>query len=134
MVQLRWLLLCVAALGVSACGVQEAETKGADELEVGFRAQGNEPFWTVTVQEEGLFYKTPEYLDGRFIAATKQQQEAAWHYVGEWNEQSFELVVRKEACEDDMSGWAFNYSTQLTVNGATYKGCGNAVGEEYGEP
>lgn len=132
--QIQLVMLVFAALAMSACGKQkEAEVMFA-EPEVGFRAQGNEPFWTVVVQENSLLYKTPEHLSGEMLAATIESKQGAWVYTAEWEEQPFVLTVTQEACEDDMSGWQFNYTTTLDVAGSTYKGCGNAIGEEYGEP
>lgn len=121
-------------LVLAACEKPAGVGQAFAEPQAGFRAQGNEPFWTVVVEEEGLLYKTPEHLAGNMLAASKEHQPDAWVYTSEWAGQPFILRVAQEPCEDDMSGWQFNYTTELTVEGHTHKGCGNAVGETYGEP
>jgi len=134
MKQTKLAVSLLVLLVLVGCDKPAVSTQAFAEPEVGFRAQGNEPFWTVVVADEGLLYKTPEHLSGNVLAATKKHQHGAWVYTAEWAGQPFILNVQQEPCEDDMSGWQFNYTTQLTVEGQTHKGCGNALGEGYGEP
>ena len=40
-----------------------------------------------------------------------------------------DLAIRREACQDGMSGQAFPAAAQLTVGDRVYRGCGRFLGE-----
>ncbi|WP_104204446.1 MliC family protein [Billgrantia saliphila] len=97
-----------------------------------FHARGNEPGWVVNLahdaprvtllldygeRELSLPYRVTEMdnAEGRVALASGQA------------DRSFELRLEARACFDDMSGEPFPARVTLTIDGQTYRGCGQGI-------
>ena len=95
-----------------------------DEL-VGYRAGGNEPFWTLTFGDS-----TIDFADmGTNVAASAprpdpEQTSDGWRFTATSNGQPLVVEVRTTGCNDSMSGLPFPDEVRVSVMGQTYTGCG----------
>jgi membrane-bound inhibitor of C-type lysozyme len=106
----------------------QAKARGA-----GFRAVGSEPGWAVEV---GMG-ETPALtatLDNGTRNIEIAQTQAITGENGGFSGQTadgttVQLLIKREACTDAMSGEAFAASAQLKVGDTTYSGCGRFLAE-----
>ncbi len=128
----KLLLLALSLSGMlAACSETANDSAAIPDL----RAQGNEPFWTITTNQNAgsLRYQTPMNIEGETFAMSAKTVADGWHFETTEGE-SMELTVTKQECQDDMSGWIFQYSATLKMAGATHFGCANPEGAKPQEP
>lgn len=132
----------LVAFVLSACGAGEgapsapsptpnstASASPAPVFETAYVAQGNEPFWRIETQADQIAYSSPEKLDGEALNA-RSSQSAGWTlFHAEMDGAPLVLEVRKAACVDDMSGFAFSHEARLTRPDGTWTGCARLASE-----
>jgi|SRR5699024_9858725 len=123
--------MLVATLLLGACSSEPDNTADIPDL----RAQGNEPFWTITTNHEAnnLRYQTPMKIEGEIFAMSAKTITEGWAFESTQGKPMV-LTVTKQECQDDMSGWIFEYSAELEIEGATHFGCANPEGVKPEEP
>jgi putative lipoprotein len=102
--------------------IEDARARG-----VVFRGLGNEPGWMVEVGPvTSLVFETNYGAERHeFPNATSGGEVAAGRtWRAEQDGQTIEVVVKQEACHDDMSGQPYEYSFRVTFAGTTLQGCG----------
>lgn len=111
------------------------DTSVVDEAIPALKAQGNEPFWTITTDAENqqLRYQTPMNLEGELFAVKADVIANGWRFSTLAGEPKV-LTVTKQECQDNMSGWIFAYSATLEQAGNTYVGCANRWGVQPEKP
>jgi uncharacterized membrane protein len=92
-------------------------------------AGGNEPFWSVTTGATRVTYSSPEKLDGESLPATISQADGWTRFSAQMDGAPLILEVRKAACEDDMSGFAFSHEARLTRGDGAHRGCARLASE-----
>lgn len=120
--------VAIVAAGEPASPWDAAAARG-----VAFRAVGNEPGWYVEVDggaapalRATLDYGDRELEVPRAIALDGD----AFGYHGIASDGSrVVLRIRREACSDGMSDRAYDTSVTLDVGAATYRGCGQFLGD-----
>jgi len=92
---------------------------------VTFTGTGNEPFWNFNIlQGDTLVYTTPE-MELKSHTLEIQQNDGKTNYVAEFtSDQSIEIKVENQFCQDTMSGFMFTHIVTVTKNGAVNSGCG----------
>lgn len=104
---------------------EDARRRGAT-----LRATGNEPGWTLEIGPERL-YLADDYGRTRlaFPAAAPEVRgggaERVWRARAAGH--SLEVRVLAGPCVDDMSGEAFDFTVELTLDGTPRRGCAEAV-------
>lgn len=106
------------------------EAVGCEDLlpDARLRAQGNEPFWSLTVDEEGARWRTPERAEPlRFSGGEWERSGQGWLFQATGSDadeaESLRLEVVEERCVDSMSGSRFPFSATVRLDGATVEGC-----------
>lgn len=95
-----------------------------------FRASGNEPFWSVTVERDSVVFQQPE--EPRRVAAPIVGAEAdSNHYAvharsGGPSPHTIRLLLTLGRCADSMSGALYSFSAVATIDGRSLTGCGRA--------
>ena len=106
----------------------QAKARGA-----GFRAVGNEPGWAVEVGMGEAPALTATLDNGSRTVEVAQAQALTGKNTGFAGKtadgMAVELLIKREACTDGMSGEAFAASAQLKVGDKTYSGCGRFLAE-----
>lgn len=124
---MKKLCLLLPVILLAACGESNQQaSKDVPEI----RAQGNEPFWTVIVEKGHLKYQTPEELIGESVSVKAKKKSDAWHYKAEVEAGELHLRVKEKECQDDMSGWHFQYTAEIEIQGETHNGCANPIDVE----
>lgn len=92
---------------------------------VKFVGTGNEPFWNFNVLEgDTLVYTTPE-MELKSRSLDIQQHESGANYFAEFgSDQSIEINVQRQFCQDTMSGFMFTHAVTVTKDGMVNTGCG----------
>jgi uncharacterized membrane protein len=97
-----------------------------------FRAQGNEPGWHLTLANDvpeiflSLNYGDRELtLPYRVVAM--DNAEGRVELASGQAARPFGVRIEARACFDDMSGQPWPARVSLTVNGKTYRGCGQGI-------
>lgn len=97
-----------------------------------FRAQGNEPGWVLTLANDvpeiflSLDYGEREItLPYRMVAM--DNAEGRVELASGQSARPFDVRIEAGACFDNMSGQPWPARVDLTVNGKTYRGCGQGI-------
>jgi uncharacterized membrane protein len=98
-------------------------------IETAYVAHGNEPFWSVETLANRVVYSSPEKLDGESLDAVVSQAGGWARFDAKMEGAPLVLEVRKAACTDDMSGFAFSHEARLTRGDGTWNGCARLASE-----
>lgn len=100
-----------------------AKLRGVD-----FRALGQEPGWFLELKKEKQLKYVGNYGRDTLIvkpsAPTINAQGRRIVYRSEDTQQMLKLVIADTPCTDSMSGFDFPQTVTVTVDGETYRGCG----------
>ena len=103
-----------------------AELRGID-----FRAVGNEPGWSLEIDNDGNILFINNYGEDPHVFATPDpvinQQAGTAIYLIQDDEHTMTIVLRDQQCYDDMSGEPFDTAVTLIFDGRRFKGCGKAL-------
>jgi heat shock protein HslJ/uncharacterized membrane protein len=100
-----------------------------------FRALGQEPGWQLEIRKGAEMRLTYDYGQGTAVTpASRAQVDAStgtrtYHAVTEANDLS--VVIVPVACTDSMSGRPFTATVSVTLNGRTFRGCGEELVTPY---
>ncbi len=94
---------------------------------------GNEPFWQVQISEkENLidFYDPmiPKFYHFNFQKGKIEGNKTVYNSEDKTSN-SIQISITNEKCSDGMSERQYNYSSEIILNGKTYKGCAIKFGE-----
>lgn len=110
---------------LSFCAIMVAAmlfSTGAMAQTADFRAQGNEPSWSIQKNGEGITFNR---LDGEAVKISPlpgvRKSEV---YQATVAGQPFTLKISDEVCTDAMSGMPFPSSVSVTLGKEEFKGCG----------
>jgi len=116
---------------VAASSPMEAPVPAAaPPLPGGIEARGNEPFWSVRVDEGTAVVKTPEELEGvEYMSGSWAQPDVArWIFSARREAggilEKLTLEIIKQPCVDSMSGAEYPFRAVLTRDGRRMEGCG----------
>ncbi|MEX1182707.1 MAG: META domain-containing protein, partial [Gemmatimonadota bacterium] len=131
-------LLLAALIVPAACAPVESDVEpdgidtgsaqrpvGGSPDSAGYRAGGNEPFWTLTFGET-----TMDFADmGSTTTASADRPDAeslanGWRFTASADGRPFVVEIQVSRCNDSMSGRPFPHSVTVTVHGRTWTGCG----------
>ena len=101
----------------------------AVQMDAEFRAQGNEPFWSLAVEAEHAIWRTPERLDGLGFAITERENVGEGLLLsGVTETQALEVAFAATACRDTMADAWYGYTVQVQIDDEIYYGCGRRGG------
>lgn len=90
-----------------------------------FRAQGNEPSWSIRMNDGVIMFKP---MDGDAVRVTPiptpRQEGNAEIYEAKVGDVSFTLTIMDKICSDAMSDMPFPQSVALAFGDTTFSGCG----------
>lgn len=87
-------------------------------------ARGNEPFWSVEVQDAHMIWRQPDHpQEIELPAITAQDAEGTVRYHGSVAEHELELLLDAQPCQDTMSGDVFAYTASAILDGVEFSGC-----------
>jgi len=93
---------------------------------VNFRAVGNEPGWTLEIQQGRHLLFVADYGMRRVAAPDPGEQvrdgTRSWHAVTD--SADLRVEVLQETCADTMSGEEFPSRVTATLDGVVLRGCG----------
>lgn len=115
--------LTVALL--SACTAMPAPRE--DPAPVRYRAAGNEPFWSVEVDDAMLVLKTPENLEGTGIRAERIIDRGDIVFTQRDFDTPFILRLKPGPCQDSMADKTWEYTASFGHGGQTLHGCGERI-------
>ena len=88
-----------------------------------FAANGNEPFWSARVNNQGLRLDRPEHETLALPYVAEELPNGSTSYSSEANGKKVELWIAPSSCTDSMSGAFSSYSAELRIDGETLRGC-----------
>lgn len=89
-----------------------------------YRAFGNEPFWSVTISDEGLRFDSPEDSAGvRFPAVQPVARGDTLHWFSKSDRGSIDVRIWAGQCSDGMSDKQWALSSAVRLNETVYMGC-----------
>ncbi|MCK7591456.1 META domain-containing protein [Subsaxibacter sp. CAU 1640] len=102
--------------------------------DVYFKATGTEPFWSVTISEEMIKFKTPEdSVMTPHTTPARAQDSNVKRYTVQTESASMTIQIRQMECTNAMSGEVSPYTVELELKKgsaseySSYKGCGAYV-------
>ena len=84
---------------------------------------GNEPFWSGSVTDTRLLYKTPDDMDGTAITVKRFTGQGGLGYSGQLGAAAFDMTVTPGACSDGMSDRTYPYTVTLRIGQEIRRGC-----------
>jgi uncharacterized membrane protein len=109
--------------------IEDARARG-----VAFRGRGNEPGWTVEIGPASAIVLETNYgADRHAFASSSSSGDSSIGrtYTAEQDGHRVEVTVRRERCQDDMSGETFDYSVRVTFGDLNLSGCGVNFGAGF---
>jgi len=103
-----------------------AEGRGCDDpnfKRTTLQANGQEPFWSVSVSGQGLVLNRPGQPPLALPYLEEQLPEGRLNLTSEANGERLELWVAPQRCVDSMSGAVQHLSAELRLNGDVMRGC-----------
>lgn len=95
---------------------------------VAYRAFGNEPFWSVTISDEGLRFDSPADSAGvRFPAVQPVASGDTLHWASKSDFGSIDVRIWTGTCSDGMSDNSFALTSAVRLNETIYTGCGEKM-------
>jgi uncharacterized membrane protein len=100
----------------------------AMENGVDFRAVGQEPGWTLEIDDDGYtIFKTQfeeVYWEVETVESRIDSQTDNIIYPFHVEESKMDIIIAEEECFDSMSGESYPYSVQVKLKDKTFYGCG----------
>mgnify|MGYP001054520180 CR=1 FL=1 len=119
MLPIRILILSLLAVAVPLAAPLAA---GADET---FRAQGNEPFWSLRKTDAAITFAP---MDGTPVTIapvpTPEDENGDAVFRASVEGESFVLTIADRVCTDTMSGMPFPARVNVALGADSYDGCG----------
>jgi putative lipoprotein len=103
---------------------EDARRRGVD-----FRAQGNEPGWSLELKEGSQLLFVEDYGSLRVLipAAGETRADGIRVYDGNADATALRVEIDDSSCVDTMSGDIFPASVVVTLNNRVYSGCGQTL-------
>lgn len=102
--------------------------QGAKARGVRFRATGQEPGWLLDLQADGRMDIETDYGEAvyRFPPVEPETDAGSGRtvYRIETEANRATIVIEDEPCRDAMSGWPFEATVRMDLDGREYEGCG----------
>lgn len=115
---------CVSDEGGS--GWADAKERGVD-----FRAIGQEPGWLLDIHEGDSIAVTTDYGQAhyRFPSVDREPDGNAGtiSYRVRTEAHRMTVVIEDEPCRDSMSGWPYETTVSMTLDGREFQGCGRRL-------
>ncbi len=92
------------------------------------RAAGQEPFWSVTVSNQGMVLSGPDREPLALPYMEEQLPEGRINLTSEANGERVELWLAPQRCVNAMSGAVEHMTAQLRLNGKLMRGCASFGG------
>ncbi|MGH7564815.1 MAG: MliC family protein [Gemmatimonadota bacterium] len=102
---------------------QEAKSRGAR-----FRAVGQEPFWNLVMEADGEVVIEADLGETHYYLPPTEPEvdggigRTVYRYETEAHRAS--IVIEDDPCRDAMSGWPYEATVSMTLDGREYRGCG----------
>ena len=107
-------------------GWRDAKARG-----VQFRAVGQEPGWILDVREDGGIDIEADYGEAVYHLAPVDPEvdpgAGRTVYRVETEAHRATIVIDDEPCRDVMSGWPYEATVSMTLDGREYRGCGRRL-------
>ena len=110
-------------------GVRRAERESAgcdlDLSQLRFRAFGNEPFWSLSVERDTLRWSTPGQSRS-YVAPTMTVIDGGYRYRAQADDgsaQTLELKLQARLCADSMADNRYSYRAEVVLEAVVYSGC-----------
>ncbi|MCW3462641.1 copper resistance protein NlpE N-terminal domain-containing protein [Chitinophaga nivalis] len=101
----------------------DLRTQQAEKLQAGIRftAHGNEPGWSLDLEQQQLFFST---INGDSIRTRLPAPNPNTDSLKVYTTPEITISIRNTVCADDMSGFMQPNSVELKTRQQTYHGCG----------
>jgi len=89
-----------------------------------FKAQGNEPGWTIFITKSGIRFSSINHekpFDFPLVKPTRHGTISI--YSTQHDNHSLKLVINRTRCSDTMSDEMFGWKAEATLDGTLYSGC-----------
>lgn len=107
-------------------GWRDAKARG-----VRFRAVGQEPGWILDVREDGAMDIEADYGEAIYhlppVDPEVDRGAGRSVYRVETEAHRAAIVIDDEPCRDVMSGWPYESTVSMTLDGREYRGCGRRL-------
>ena len=101
-----------------------SDTAASGPATIAYRAFGNEPFWSVTINADGLHFVSPEDTVGmHFPPIEAMEMGDTLHWIGKSDRGAIDVRIWPGACSDGMSDNTHAYASGVRVNEMMYIGC-----------
>lgn len=89
-----------------------------------YRAAGTEPFWGLSIDDEGMRFTTPEHPEGRLFPPTAPVVDGnslRWSVVS--GTASIDARIQPGQCSDMMSDKLWTHNAVVQIDQTNYRGC-----------
>lgn len=113
---------------ILSCTIQKDKVKEVENFDqvkeqyILAKMVGTEPFWSIEVYEDHVWFETPEIKAKEIPIRWVNVQEAS-RIVSTDEKFPLDIIIKEEFCSDGMSDQEFYYSAKGTFQGKTINGC-----------
>lgn len=104
---------------------ETARAQGVD-----FRAVGQEPGWLLDIYQRDkirLLWDYGDQLADFPLSEPSYPQEGATRYEAQAGGRTLVVTIRRQPCQDGMSGQPYPSTVEVTIDGRSLNGCGRSV-------
>jgi len=128
------LIMVVLAILVVGCSkkdkskaTQSSSSGAARDSMTTYRAFGNEPFWSVTIDSNGLRFISPEDSAGvSFPAVEPVANGDTLRWTSKSEKGGILVLIWRGSCSDGMSDKTWSHASAVKLNETSYVGCAEA--------
>jgi heat shock protein HslJ len=115
-------LIPLTALALTACQTMPDEPP-AEAANIGYRALGTEPFWSLTIDGKNMIFSQAGKDDIFGDDTVSRPSFNGWRHVSK----AITADITFTPCSDGMSDKTYKDTVTIMVGKRTYKGCGGGV-------
>ncbi len=127
---MRWILLFLLYFGSCSPKAKKAEpqqNQKQEDLSAVYFCRGNEPFWMVKIDKEGMTFQTPEEAPLRYPVVASTITGSVLVFEGNLKNSTgssfLKVTIEKQPCSDGMSDEEYAYTARVEKDEKSYVGC-----------
>lgn len=123
-------MISILACTIACNGTKKIDT-ASSPTEKSYKLNGNEPFWNIEINNGGITFtqmgSEAIYFPATTAKAGGNNQIYDTSTTIDGKSMEMRIIMESKPCSDTMSDNEYAYKVTVSLNGKTYKGCGNEV-------
>ena len=128
-------LVILVILAISCHKKEKADTHSSSTVardsmtyRIAYRAHGNEPFWNVTIDGNGMRFTSPEDSTGVMFPSVEPATSGdTLRWTSKSDKGRIVVIIWPDSCNDGMSDQTYSHASAVKLNETSYQGCAEST-------